>query len=583
LATIGTVAPGVADRKRAGSGLDRDTLTVAGVVILGVIMSILDTTIVNVALDALSRDLNAPLATIQWVATGYLLALAMVIPVAGWMSERFGAKRVWMVSVALFGLGSALCGVASSAEMLICFRVLQGLGGGMIMPVAMSVLAQTAGPQRIGRIMSVLGVPMLLGPILGPVIGGLIVDSVSWRWIFYVNVPIAVVSLFLAARVLRDDQGRADAGRLDWTGVALLSPGLAGLVLGLSETQSHNGVGAPIAFGPILAGAVLVALFVRHALRARRPLIDVRLFRSRAFRAAAATTFLLGTALFGAMLVIPLYYQVARGQSALDAGLLMAPQGIGAALAMPFTGRLTDRIGGGHVAVAGTVVMALATLPLAAVGSATPDALLAGVLVVRGIGLGGAMMPAMAAAFATLTSAEVPRATSALNALQRVGGSIGTALLAVVLGHQVNAALGGGSGGQLEQLAPGARAHFAAPLADAFAHTFVWAFVISLAAVVPALALARAERRDGAPARTFDRLGRLVVGRAHLPGQPNGRPSDGDQSDDREGAPDQVGHDGLKDHDGRGAGHAHRDPERQCLHGRHSDLPQPCPPPMRVR
>jgi EmrB/QacA subfamily drug resistance transporter len=489
------VGVGVAQRNRARSGLDRETLTVAGVVILGVIMSILDTTIVNVALDALSRDLKSPLGTIQWVATGYLLALAMVIPVAGWMSERFGAKRVWMVSVALFGLGSALCGVASSAGMLIFFRVLQGLGGGMIMPVAMSVLAQTAGPQRVGRIMSVLGVPMLLGPILGPVIGGLIVDSVSWRWIFYVNVPIAVLSLFLAARVLRDDQGRADAGRLDWTGVALLSPGLAGLVLGLSETQSHNGVGAPVAFGPILAGVVLVVLFVRHALRTPRPLIDVRLFRSRAFAAAAATTFLLGAALFGAMLVIPLYYQVARGQSALDAGLLMAPQGIGAALAMPFTGRLTDRIGGGHVAVAGTLVMALATLPLAAVRSATPNALLAVVLVVRGIGLGGAMMPAMAAAFATLTSAEVPRATSALNALQRVGGSIGTALLAVVLDHQVNAALAaGGSGGPLEQLAPGVRAHLAGSLADAFGHTFAWAFVISLIAVLPAVVLARAER-----------------------------------------------------------------------------------------
>ena len=343
--------------------------------------------------------------------------------------------------------------------------------------------------------MSVLGVPMLLGPILGPVIGGLIVDSVSWRWIFYVNVPIAVLSLFLAARVLRDDQGRADAGLLDWTGVALLSPGLAGLVLGLSETQSHNGVGAPVAFGPILAGVVLVVLFVRHALRTPRPLIDVRLFRSRAFAAAAATTFLLGAALFGAMLVIPLYYQVARAQSALDAGLLMAPQGIGAALAMPFTGRLTDRIGGGHVAVAGTLVMALATLPLAAVRSATPNALLAVVLVVRGIGLGGAMMPAMAAAFATLTSAEVPRATSALNALQRVGGSIGTALLAVVLDHQVNAALAaGGSGGPLEQLAPGVRAHLAGSLADAFGHTFAWAFVISLIAVLPAVVLARAER-----------------------------------------------------------------------------------------
>jgi MFS family permease len=188
--------------------------------------------------------------------------------------------------------------------------------------------------------------------------------------------------------------------------------------------------------------------------------------------------------------------------SALDAGLLMAPQGIGAALAMPFTGRLTDRIGGGRVAVVGTLVMALATLPLAAVGSGTPYALLAGVLVVRGIGLGGAMMPAMAGAFATLTSAQVPRATSALNALQRVGGSIGTALLAVVLDHQVSAAIQtGGTGGQLEQLPVGERAHFAGPLADAFGHTFMWAFVISLIAVVPALMLARAERSGTEPGR----------------------------------------------------------------------------------
>jgi EmrB/QacA subfamily drug resistance transporter len=344
--------------------------------------------------------------------------------------------------------------------------------------------------------MSVLGVPMLLGPILGPVIGGLIVDSTSWRWIFYVNVPIAVVALFLAARVLHRDDGRAEAGRLDWAGVALLSPGLAGLVLGLSETQSHSGIGDPVAFGPIVAGILLVALFVRHALRARRPLIDVRLFRSPAFRAAAATTFLMGAALFGAMLVLPLYYQVARGESALSAGLLMAPQGIGAALAMPFTGRLTDRIGGGRVAVVGTLVMALATLPLAAVGSETPHALLAGVLVVRGIGLGGAMMPAMAAAYATLRPDEVPRATSALNALQRVGGSIGTALLAVVLQHQTSAAIGagGGAGAQLHQLPPGVRSHFAGPLASAFGHTFLWAFAISLVAAVPALLLALAER-----------------------------------------------------------------------------------------
>ena len=202
--------------------------------------------------------------------------------------------------------------------------------------------------------MSVVGVPMLLGPILGPVIGGLIVDTTSWRWIFYVNVPIAALALVLAARLLHADAGRADAGRLDWLGLALLSPGLAGIVFGLSESESHGGFSDPLVLGPDRR---------RHRCssrcscatrwRAERPLIDVRLFRDRVFAAAAATTFLLGGALFGAMIILPLYYQVARGESALTAGLLMAPQGFGAAMAMPLAGRLTDRLGGGRVAVVG--------------------------------------------------------------------------------------------------------------------------------------------------------------------------------------------------------------------------------------
>src|ERR687886_606646 len=258
----------------SGLGIDRELARLAAVVVLGTIMSILDTTIVNVAIETLGRDLGASLSSIQWVSTGYLLALATVIPLTGWSMERWGGRRMWMGSVTLFLGGSGLFGQA--------------------------ILAQAAGPQRMGRVMSVIGVPTLLGPILGPVIGGLIVDNVSWRWIFYVNIPIAVVALGLAARLLHGDAGRADAGRLDWTGLLLLSPGLAGIVFGLSETETHGGLTAAIAYGPILAGAVLVGLFVRHAARAVRPLIDVRLFRSTPFSAAAATTFLLGAALFGA-------------------------------------------------------------------------------------------------------------------------------------------------------------------------------------------------------------------------------------------------------------------------------------------
>jgi EmrB/QacA subfamily drug resistance transporter len=477
----------------ADDKLSREVLVVAAVVIVGVIMSILDTTIVNVALEVLSRRLDAPLNTIQWVSTGYLLALAIVIPLTGWASEKWGAKRVYMTSVALFGLGSALCGLAWSAESLIAFRILQGFGGGMIMPVGMSLMAQVAGPRRIGRVMSVVGVPMLLGPIFGPVIGGLLVDNVSWRWIFFVNLPVVVLALVLARRFLTSDHGRADAGKLDLRGLLLLSPGLAGVVFGLSESESHGGFAHPIVFGPILGGIALVAAFVLHALNAPRPLLDVRLFKERAYSAAAATTFLVAAALFGAMILLPLYYQVARGESALAAGLLMAPQGVGAALAMPLAGRLTDRVGGGRVAVVGLILATIGTIPFVMVSDDSPYWLLGGILVIRGMGIGGTMMPAMAAAYATLSHEAIPRATSQLNVIQRVGGSLGTALLAVVLQGQIKDAFGG-SGGSLQQVPENARAQIAGPLADAFAHTFWFAVAMTVLALIPALILARAQR-----------------------------------------------------------------------------------------
>src|SRR3954454_21079253 len=342
---------GRVQRANPASGLDRATLVAARGATLGLIMAGLDTTIVNVALDTLSRDLHAPLSTIQWVSTGYLLSLAVVIPLSGGITERFGSKRTWIASIALFAAGSALCATATSPGELIFFRVLQGLGGGMLLPVGFTLVAQSAGPQRVGRALALVGVPILLGPIFGPIVGGLIVDNAPWQWIFVVNVPIAVLAIAAAARVLRPDAGRADAGALDWVGVLLLCPGLAGIVFGLSETEVRGGIGDPLAFGPIVAGLLLVGLFVWHGLRVPRPLIELRLFRSAGFRAAAIATFLLGAALFGTLLVLPLYYQVDRGQSALNAGLLLAPQGIGAALMLPISGRLTDRLGGDPVVV----------------------------------------------------------------------------------------------------------------------------------------------------------------------------------------------------------------------------------------
>jgi EmrB/QacA subfamily drug resistance transporter len=495
--------------------LSPEVRAVAIVVIVGAIMSILDTTIVNVALDTLARELHAPLSTIQWVSTGYLLALATVIPLTGWAAERFGPKHVWMTVVAGFVLTSALCGLASSAESLIAFRVLQGLAGGMVMPVGMITLAQAAGPQRMGRVMSVVGVPMLLAPVLGPVLGGLIVESLSWRWIFLVNLPIGLIGLALAARLLPSGraQGLGDATApttLDWRGLLMLSPGVALLVFGLSEIGSHGGVHALDAAW-VAVGLALVTGFVLHGLRSDRPLVDIRLFRKRGFAAAGATTFVVGSALFGAMLLLPLYYQVARGESALHAGLLVAPQGIGAAVGMRFSGRLTDRVGGGRVVLGGLVILLAGTVPFTLVTATTPYWLLAIAVMVRGVGLGFTLMPAMAAAYATLARTQVPRATPMLNVVQRIGGSLGTAVLAVVLQQQLTSALAGlarggtGGAGGLEvaqRLPPDARARIAERVAAAFGHTYWWSFALTAVALLPAIVLALTERgvRDRAPA-----------------------------------------------------------------------------------
>jgi EmrB/QacA subfamily drug resistance transporter len=465
------------------------------VVVLGAIMSILDVTVVNVAINHLSEDFHAPLSSIQWVATGYTLALATVIPITGWAADRFGTKRLYMTSIALFIIGSALAGRAWSAESLILFRVLQGLGGGMIMPVGMTILTRAAGPQRVGRVMSVVGIPMLLGPITGPILGGWLVDDISWRWIFYINVPIGALALMLALRILPRDESQP-THRLDFLGVLFLSPGLASLIYGLATGAEKGAFDSTKVLVPTIVGAVLICAFMVRALTASAPLIDLRLFRRRSIAAASGTMVLFGCAFFGAMLLLPLYYQIVRGQSALHAGLLLAPQGFGAMVTMPIGGRLTDRIGPGRVVLVGLTLIvgsfALFTTQLAA---DTSFWLLSGMLFVMGLGMGMTMMPTMSAAFQTLSHADVPRASTAMNIIQQVAGSIGTAAMSVLLGNALAERLpGGGSGGGLgaaQQVPKAALAAIAPKIADAFSHTYVWALGLLVLAFIPALLLPR--------------------------------------------------------------------------------------------
>ena len=441
-------------------------------------MSSVDTTVVNVALETLARDFGASITSVQWVATAYLLALVAMIPLAGWASDRFGGKRVWIASVALFVAGSMLAGAAWSLGSLIFFRTLQGLGGGMIVPVGMTLLSRAAGQARMGRVMSILGVQQLLGPVLGPVLGGALVEHAGWRWIFFINVPLGALTIPLAARLLPKDAAQAGK-RFDGLGFLLVSPGMAALIYGLTEAERAGGL-TPRAFVPILAGLGLVAGFVFHARRSKT-LIDVGLFRRRAFSAGVGTTFFLGAGLYGALFLLPLYYQGARGASPLEAGLLMMPQGIGAAVIMPFAGRLTDRAGPGLVVLGGLALIVVGTLPFALAGSSTSYPLLAAALAVRGLGIGAATMPAMAGAYASLGKESLAQAASVLTVLRRLGGSLGVALCAVVLEHS----LPGSAGGVTDRAAP------TAVMADAFAATFWWVFAFCALAFIPAAFLPR--------------------------------------------------------------------------------------------
>jgi len=476
--------------------LTPEILALAAVVVLGSIMTILDATIVNVALATLGREFEASISTIQWVSTIYLLAFASVIPVTGWASERFGAKRVWLASLGLFMAGSLLSGLAWSIGALIAFRAVQGIGGGMIMPLGQSILAQKAGPERIGRVMSIVGVPMLLAPIFGPVIGGALVDSASWRWIFFVNLPVGAAAFVLAARLLPDVEPR-QSERLDALGLVLLSGGIATFVYGLSEVGSRGGVSDVVPLTALVVGLVLVASFVGHALWTERPLIDVRLFALRSFGSAAVLNLMLGIALFGMLILLPLYFQIVRGASPLETGLLMIPQGLGAAVAMPIAGSLTDRIGARRVVSAGVLLALIGVIAYTQVAADTPYGYLAGALFMVGLGLGSTIMPSMGAAYAGLTHAQMPRATSAINAIQRIAGSLGTALLAVVLQRAIKSELPGFHGGlaQAGELAAQAPERVPAALASAFGTTFWVAVALTAVALVPALLLPEKMRR----------------------------------------------------------------------------------------
>jgi EmrB/QacA subfamily drug resistance transporter len=427
-------------RSGRAAGIDYKWVASA-VVMLGAVMVILDQTVVNVALPTLESDFGVSLSNVQWIVTAYTLALASVIPLAGWMTDRYGSKRVFVTSQILFVAGSVLCGLAWSSTVLIGFRVLQGLGGGLIMPVGMATLMSVTRPDERGRVMSVLGVPMLIGPVLGPTLGGWLIQAVSWRLIFYINVPIGIAGVIMTLLFLRDSRNpQATREPLDVGGLLLATGSVIGLVYGLSQPSTY-GWDAWQTIVPLASGLVLLATFCVYELRQAHPLIDIRIFSDGAFSAAISMNFLISLSLFGAILLFPLFLQQIQGYNALQAGLVLGAQGLGAGLMMPISGNLTDRIGARWVVPIGIAILTASTIWMTTLTADASRGLIFAMLFVRGLGMGFAMMPSMSSAYVTLAPQRIARATSVANVVQRVASGLGIAIMATVLSARVAANL----------------------------------------------------------------------------------------------------------------------------------------------
>jgi EmrB/QacA subfamily drug resistance transporter len=477
--------------------LDATVLKIAGVVVLGAIMSILDTTVVSVALPTFQTVFDASYATVAWTMTGYTLALATVIPLTGWAADRFGTKRLYMLALVLFILGSIACGLAWNIGSLITFRVLQGLGGGMLMPLGMTMMTRAAGPARIGRVMAVLGVPMLLGPIAGPILGGWLIEVASWHWIFFINLPIGIIAFIMAWRVLAKDSP-TPSEKFDFVGMLLLSPGLALFLYGVSSIPGQGTIASAQVIIPAVIGVLLVGAFVFHALRRDHPLIDLHLFKRRQLSVSIITMSLFAIAFFGAMLLFPTYFISVRGESTLAAGLLLAPQGIGAMVTMPLAGRLTDKMGPGKFVLGGLALIALGMGVFTQLTDTTSYVLILGSLFVMGMGMGMTMMPIMTAALASLSHQEVARGSTLMNIVQQAAASVGTATMSVILTDQLISKPAYQAGkaiqndpSQAANFPPQLLAEIPGQMAEAFAFTFWVALVLILLTFIPAFLLPR--------------------------------------------------------------------------------------------
>lgn len=408
--------------------VDRRVWVIAAACSCGPLMSGLDSTMVNVSLDTLSSAFAVPLGTIQWVTTGYLLALALSLPLSGWLVDRVGARRIFLGCFAGFIVCSVLSGFATSIQLLILYRLLQGIAGGLLAPMMQMMMARHAG-RHMARIIGVAAMPVMVGQMFGPSLGGVILGLLGWRWIFFVNVPVGILAICFAWFALPRDE-ITSARRLDLIGFVMISPGLALLLQGL-VSWAHGNATAALS---LIASVLLIAGFTWHALRHPvTTLIDLRLFKADIFRAAAATQFLSNAINFGGQLLLPLWFLKVRDASPSATGLMLFPLGLGIFCGLPIMGRLSERFGARAISGAGAALSLIGTLPFVFANAGTSYGLLGVALFVRGFGGGSITIPSAAAAYASVPRESLGHATTSINICQRFGGPTGSAGLAIFL------------------------------------------------------------------------------------------------------------------------------------------------------
>ena len=413
--------------------LDPAIWRICTVVMFAPLMTTLDSTIVNVSLASISNELHSSISGIQWVVSGYLLALALVLPLNGWLVEKAGAKRLYIACFSGFTLASALCGFAQNASALVAARILQGIMGGLLAPMAQMMIARIAG-RHLPRVAGVMSVPVLLGPIFGPVLGGLIIQHFSWRWNFFINLPIGIIATWLAVIILPKDEIKEEARPFDWLGFMIISPSLVMLLYSMDELSSTAGKSL---FGRTLfaiAVALFAAFIVYAGRRGKRALVDISLFRRPVFNASSVTQFCVNAGALGGQMLLPLYMLLAAGLAPAKVGLYLAPAGLGMLCCYPMLGWITDRFGIRRVSFTGALVALLGTLPFALFAvHGMPVLAVSIALFVRGMGLACIGVPSMSAAYASLPKSRIPAATTAINIVQRLGGPVATMALAILI------------------------------------------------------------------------------------------------------------------------------------------------------